>query len=300
MKDEFAGLMKKRAGLEDQFKASLKLINDARGTTDTPSSFNTETMRKYRDTVLTLEKALDNHPRILALQELYDVAQTDRVAVSRQQANILDGWRAARDSHRKQLEDALHAADTAAEAERQQLLQKAGVKDPRMLSPEDLKLFHAAGQRFSAANAAAKDAYKLASDLQAEKKAREKDGSATRFEELNARDTELQQAQAQFKKQMLQLRTELRTSDAAIAQLQAAAVETSQAHLVAMESRPEVAAAQKFIDGCDSIRADIDRRARILRKAILAKDSGYKADLDKQAAAGGLAQVGEDFWNAEG
>jgi hypothetical protein len=37
-----------------------------------------------------------------------------------------------------------------------------------------------------------------------------------------------------------------------------------------------------------------------LRKAILDKEPEYKSVLDRQAAVGGLAQVGQDFWNEGG
>jgi len=67
-----------------------------------------------------------------------------------------------------------------------------------------------------------------------------------------------------------------------------------------MEAQPEVAAARKFLGEVDALRAVIDQRARVLRKAILAAEPAYKPTMDQQAIPGGLAQVGEDFWNVEG
>jgi len=96
---------------------------------------------------------------------------------------------------------------------------------------------------------------------------------------------------------MIRVRTELRASDIEIAKLQSASAEASQKHLAAMDARPEVAAARAFVENVDKMRAEIDKRARVLRKAILAKDPECKAVLNQQTIPAGLALVGEGFWN---
>jgi len=64
-----------------------------------------------------------------------------------------------------------------------------------------------------------------------------------------------------------------------------------------MDAIPDVAEAHAFIRSVNTVRGDIDRQARVLRRAILAEDPACKADLDKLAQAAGLALAGDDFWD---
>jgi len=192
MKDEFADLMKKRAGLEVQCRESVARINESRSTIDRTVGANTPTALKYRETVLNLEKALDAHPRILELQGLYDVAQTDKVAVSREQANILDAWQAARTKKDKDFGAEIEAAGKKAEAARHALLQQAGVKDVNKLSKDDQKRFWQIHSQYTNEMAGIQVANVKAGKKLVEMTDPAKDETAKQFEAFNARYKEIE------------------------------------------------------------------------------------------------------------
>lgn len=292
MKDEFATLMKKRAGLGEKCRASQLCINASRSATDQ----STETARAYRRAAQATEQALDAHPDIIELQKQFDAAQTEKVEVSRQQAVILDAWHNDEEQKADQIKAMFVEADTAAAEARDAIFKKAGVTDPRKFSDADRRLYQEVGVRFSNEVVRVQNAKALTMGAEVLRAARVQDGSTQRFEESNARYQELERKQADLTAAMLKLRTSLRTDDAVVAKAQRAALEASQKHVVAMDATPEVARARAFLADVNKLRVDIDKQARVLRKAILEKDSEYREILDKQAIAGGLALVGEDFW----
>jgi hypothetical protein len=298
-KDEFAKLMRQRLGLLEQSEQSMRVISAARNTTDGGAGARSETGIRYREAVLATEKALDWHPRIKALQELYDVAQTDKVAVSRLQSAIVDAWRDERTDRETRLNKRLSEAGENMEAAAREIRKQAGVKDARNLPESDQKRIEELRIAYTSEVAAIKFEATNKTDAASVEAAREKDGSTARFGELNARYKELEQTQADLKARMARLRDELRKSDPAIAKLERAAYEASQKHVTAMDANPDVAAAQKFLETVDEERVKIDKRVRVLRRAILSKDPESRTMLDRQAESGGLALVGEDFWKEE-
>ena len=296
MKDEFAALMRQRAGLDTRFQESVNRINSARSTAGAGVGTGTATARAYREAVQVVERALDGHPKVKAQQARYDAVQKEAFEVSRQQAAILDEWQAERERRARQLDAALAEAGGKAAGAQRSMFKKAGVKDPEKLSQGDRKALKEAMVRYTNEVAAAKGVYAHASGTNAVQEAHAKDGSAKRFEEAGARLQELEQKQAGLNGEMMQLREELRQSDPVIAPLQRAAVEASRSHVVAMDARPDVAGARAFVTDVNKLRLNIDARARVLRKAILSQEPEYKPDLDRQATAGGLYLAGDDFW----
>lgn len=298
MKDEFATLMKKRAGIAARVGESMARINAARSMLTTNPQANTESAKRYRDAAARVEAALDQHPRIKTLQEQYDVAQTQKVALSKQKADVITTWRKGRLERMAKHKAAVEQAGSKAEDARAEILKQAGAKQYNELSGTDQARYLDVEKAWTNELAAAKAAL---GDVQTiEKSEREKDGSMKRYSELDEGYKALETRQSEIRAQIGQLRGSLRKSDPAIAALQQAAAEASHAHVAALDSDPEVAAARKFIEGADRMRADIDVRARVLRKAILGKDAEYRKTLDAQAASGGLAEAGEDFWKVGG
>ena len=296
MKDEFAALMKQRAGLDARFEESVNRINSARSTAGAGVGTGTGTARAYREAVQVVESALDVHPRVKALQARYDAVQKERVEVSRQQAEILDAWRREKEAQARQLDVALAEAGKKVAGTQRAMFKKDGVKDPEKLPESDRKALKEMMARYTNEVAGAQAVYAQESLTNAVQEAHAKDGSAKRFDEAGARYQALEQKQAGINGEMMQLREELRKSDPAIAPLQRAAVEASRRHVVAMDAQPEVAGARMFVTNINKLRVNIDARARVLRKAILSQEPEYKPDLDRQAMAGGLYLVGDDFW----
>jgi chromosome segregation ATPase len=298
MKEEFALLMKKRAAVAEQCRESQACIHASRSMLASNPQANSETGRRYRESAMAVERALDAHPQIVALQEQYVVAQTQKVAVSSQKAELMSAWRKARGEREQKSRAAIEQAGAKAGEARKDLFKQAGVGEYAKLSEVDQKRFIAIEDQWNKEVAAIKTAKEsLAAD---EKTERERDGSAKRLADLEEQYKALESRQAECKAQINALRTSLRKSDPGIAALQAAAVETTHAHMVAIEATPDVARAKAFLDSADGLQSALDVRARALRKAILAKDPEYRKVLDGQAAPAGLALVGEDFWLQEG
>lgn len=296
MKVEFAALMNERAGLSKTVQESQKTIREVRSTTGAGAGRNSATGLAYREAAQRLEKAIDEHPRIKRLQEQHAEAQAKQVDISRQQAVILNAWNQAKVERSKQL-NALNAAAVAkAEAARQAILKQAGENEVGNLSEADRVKVKESHRRMTNELAIARADYARVSATNAILAAREADGSAARFEEINTQHAEIEREKSRLQADMMRLRKTLRTDDPEIAKLQQAAIETSQAHVATQDARPDVAAAHAAVNGVNARRGDIDARARVLRQAILREDAACKAELDKQSAAAGLALVGEDFW----
>jgi hypothetical protein len=301
MKTEFSALMQQRAGLKERARACSALIAAARRTDSSRAPHaNDPTAVRFREAAQAVERALDAHPRILALQALYNVAETDKVAVSKQQSRILDAWQDQTQREHEQMNDAMRAADQKAQTARQAIFEQAGVKRIAGLSPEDQRRMAVIQTLFTNEIAQIKHQYTMLASTTYVAQARQADGSSERFEACNTRYEELARQQDEIKKQQLALRTSLRKEDPAIASRQAAAVEASRLHQVAVLALPEVAEARAFLDGVDAQCAVLDRQARVLRKTILAAEPAYGTVLEQQAAAAGLAMAGEEFWNVQG
>jgi hypothetical protein len=300
MTDEFGELMLKRGDLLRKAGASRKLIVDKRRTQPgSGSGAKTETASKYREATLAVEKALDEHPRIKAMQAEHDVLQSNKVEISRQQADIVDVWQNARKAVRQEEASARTAAEDRAQATWNGLLKAAGVRDMRKLSEPDQKAYREVHVQLTNELAGIKAKYGPLLGPEAERLAREKDGSEQRFSEATAKYEELTRQQADLKAQMTKVRTELRKSDPAVAALQGAAYQAADEHRRVAESDPEVVAARAFLDSVEPARNEIDARVRVLRRSILAVEPASRSMLDKQAAVGGLALEGEDFWKID-
>jgi|GEM_PF-1389201 len=296
-KDAFAALMKTRAGLAERARESQKIIREARDTTGQSAGRNSATGAAYREAAKRVEKALDEHPRIKGVQEKIDEAQAEKVAVSRQLAEISDARNNARKGAHKQFNTAVAEASASAEEARQALLKQAGVSDLNQLSEADQRQYREIHSRLTNELAIAKAALAQASATNDVPAGPEQGDVTTRFEEVKARLTEIEREQAKRKTELMQLRKTLRTEDPAISSLQEAAREATRTHASTMDAIPDVAEAHAFIRSVNTVRGDIDRQARVLRRAILAEDPACKADLDKLAQAAGLALAGDDFWD---
>ena len=296
MKVEFAALMNERTGLSKKVQESQKIISEVRSTTGAGAGRNSATGLAYREAAQRLEKAIDEHPRIKRLQEQHAEAQAKQVEIAKQQAVILDAWNQAKVARSKQFTAANAQAVANAEAARQAILKQAGEKEVGNLSEADRIKVKESHRRMTNELAIARADYTRVSATNAVQAAREADGSAARFQEINARHAEIERERSGIQDEMMRLRTTLRTSDPEIAKLQQAAREASQAHVATQDARPEVVAARVFITDVNTRREAIDTRARVLRQAILTGDPECKADLDKLSAAAGLNQAGEDFW----
>lgn len=291
MKIEFAMLMNERAGLAKKVQESQKIISEARATTGSDA-----TSSAYREAVQRVEQALDEHPKIKRILARHAEAQAEQADISRQQAVILDAWNQAKVERSQEFKAASEQAVAKAETERQAILKQAGAKEVGKLSEADRLKVKEIHQRMTNELAIARADYTRVSATNAVQAAREADGSAARFQEINARHAEIERERSGIQDEMMRLRTTLRTSDQEIAKLQQAAREASQAHVATQDARPEVVAARVFITDVNTRREAIDTRARVLRQAILTGDPECKADLDKLSAAAGLNQAGEDFW----
>ena len=295
-KDKFAALMSERAALAGRARVSSRTITTARSTTGRSAA--TASGQAYRTAALRVEQALNEHPRIKALQEQYDAVHQEKLTFSREQSTFLTERRQARKAQAQQLNTRLVDVNQRAERDRAALLKKAKAKTMNELSPREQKRWQKIQARATSDIAKAREAYAQASDDTAAGDADDPDSFAAQLASFNTQYKAIEQNQADLKAVMLRLRTTLRSGDPAIAALQLAAREASQAHVVRMDARPDVVAARTFLRRIAILRAEIDTQARPLRQAILKADPDYKPELDKQAASGGLAQVGENFWTS--
>jgi hypothetical protein len=307
MKDEFAALMKKRAGIEEKVRESMERIGSARSTTGDSPSANSATAKRYRDAAMAVEKALDKHPQIVALHAEIETIQKEKVELSMQQGEVIGAWKKALEEKQGGFRKMVEKVQADAEAARQVIYKRAGVTFVSGKAKEEFaKLSDADNRELEeitkqvgknlVALAAERTEDKFVEELKEE---HEKDGSAKRFEELTGQVKALDAKQGEVRAQKGALRASLRESDPAIAALQGVAFQASQEHLVAAETAPETVAAKKFIAGAEREKAQLDRQARALRKTILAREPEYKNVMDRQAFMAGL-KVDESFWKIEG
>jgi hypothetical protein len=307
MKEEFAGLMKKRAELGEQYRQGLSSMAESRSMQAGNQFANSETGTKYREATLRVERALDEHPQIKALQMEYDVAQTQKVAVSKEKGEVLAAWRKSANAEESEYRAKVEAAKQKSATAKGDLFKSIGLtgesnqgKNARELTEAETNRLMAIQDQLMKELNALKDDRDAVKRKAREQEAHEKDGSAKKYAELVEQYKALEARQADLKSGMGALRGSLRKSDSAIAALAAEAAGASQAHLVAVDASSQVAGARQIVLGFGKAQGDIDKRARFLRRAILAKDAESKATLDAQASAGGLGQVSEDFWKIEG
>jgi hypothetical protein len=297
-KDRFAALMAERAALAERAGASSRTISTARSTTGQRGGAATASAQAYRAAALRVEQALNEHPRIKELQGQYDAAQEEKIAFSQEQSTFLTERRHARKAQTQELNARLAEANKRAERDRAALLKKAKAKNLDELTPREQKRWQKIHARTVSDIAKARAAYAQASTDTAAGDADDPDSFSAQLAAFNRQYKAFEQKQADLKAAMLRLRKTLRRDDPSIAALQLAAQEASQAHVVRMDARPDVVAARAFLRRIAILRAEIDKQARPLRQAILKADPDYKPKLDKQAARGGLAQVGENFWTS--
>ncbi len=297
MKKAFTELMQERAGLAARAQASRRTIIQSRRTSGRTSS--SPTARAYREAVFRVAEALNKHPRIVALQEQIDAVQEEKLVVSREQARLSDAMHEARQAPFREKEAALQKMDRQAGADRAALLKEAGVKDHSELSGRYLDRYRAIYSHFTNAVAsinAAHDDAKTRVDETAAKLAGLSGSFSDEIDVLKEQYLELEGRQQALRAEIGRLRTTLRKTDSEIVSLQQKARESSRAHVTAADSEPAVAEARDFLRNVNALRGEIDRRARQLRRSILAEDPECKPELNKQSAAGGLALVGEEFW----
>ncbi len=297
MVESFALLMQERASLGESARESLATIRQARAASGPGANINTPTAHAYRQAVREVEKALDAHPQVVAFQEQIDALQAERVEIAKEQEVVLEAWHTERLERYTLFNAAVRQAMDTYLEKRQDLLSRAGASSARNLSGSFADEYQ---ELFSARTNAlvfARDTMARVSDPETIRQSREADGSQAVFDAANERYGDLDEAQDGLRSQMLALRARLRTSDPEIARLVAHAQAASQAHLVAVASAEPVQSAHAFVETVHEVRSEIDRRARHLRRAILAEEPEREPELEKWADVGGLRLATEEFWH---
>jgi chromosome segregation ATPase len=307
LKAEFASLMDKRAALNRRFEESMSRLSEMRDTTGTGSGANSDTAKAYRAAAMAVERALDEHPQVKALQDEMTSLRNERFELSKAQGTEIEAWRKAREDRYAGVWTLVEKAKADAEAAKMQVYKRAGLslasdrikEDAEKLTSSDQKEIEEIGRNLLRQLAAIRQVHssdKIEEELE---NARKEDGSQERFAALSSQSKALDAREADIRRRMGALRDSLRESDPTMATLQSAAFRASQKHVIAADAAPAAADARKFISEAARLKEDIDRQARLLRKAIIEKDPGYRRELERQASSAGLA-ADEAFWTIEG
>jgi hypothetical protein len=286
MKQDFATLMKRRAGLVEQCKDSTLRMNALRNAKIANPDSSSEEGRICLLAASKVDAALDEHAEVKALQVKWDAAQTQKVAVASKRAEALNEWQNARARKMQGHKDAVDRANRKADEAKRALLAKAGVKTQQELADADKISFAKIDVVWRQEVKDASDA--LSRLTSSDMAARENDEVWKRFSALDAEYKAMETAQKELKGKIGALRASHRRNDPAIAALQQKAADARAAYVVAVDASQEQVSGRRFIENAQLMRDDIDRRANALRKAILEKDPAYKAALDEQGAAAGF------------
>ncbi len=293
LKKQFADLMAERAGLHKQAQESTRVIQDSRRKAQ--SSGNKGEGLEYRKALKRVADAVESHPRMKELKLQYDEIQQEKVAFAKEKSDFLRERRQSKKTQDDKYAHQLSEVNKQFRQERSALLKRAGVKAIDELGESEQKEYQQIYSRLTNEIAQAKSA--RAQGMEEIEQADEgDDGYKAKLEELNAGYKDFEQRQAELKVQMEVLRSSLRRNDPEIVKLQDEARKSSREFIKKNEAKPEVKEAREFLRRVNMLRASIDKQARVLRQAILAEDPECKEELDRQATAGGLALVGEDFW----
>jgi hypothetical protein len=305
LKDEFAALMKRRAGVVVQARQSMSRINAAKDIKTRNPLARTETAVKYREAAAKVDRAIDESAQYKALKAVYDDLQRQKVELSATNGTANELVLKLEDARNARYKAMIEETKKKSYEAKKAVLDRAGIKDVAGARGRDATpIPDAVEQELRAIS------LKLTRDLGAIVTAQDKGESTeeeTRalaearknFEETSARYKDLESAQAEVSNKMKMLRGSLRKTDPAIAALQKEAVEASRAHAIAVESTPEAASARAAIEGSSQVIAEIDRQAAALWRKITAKDPAQKEHIEKLAAAADLVMTSEEWQAAE-
>ncbi len=286
---EFAQLIGARTHMVAGVHARMETIMAARATAgDGAQGHKTATGQAYRQAALAVEAALDAHPDVQALQAQVDALQEQIGEQSREQAGILDQWRAASRSVRSDFDAAVYRlSQEAAEAQRA-LLKAEDARSPAQLTASGQQRYQEIQSTLTNAVAQVATDFQQSSTAEAFEARREADGSGARFDELNAEMASIRSQQDALKQAMQARRDALRTQSPAIAALQEAARVASHQHLTAVQERPDVAEALAWVEGAEERQRELDARAYALYDQISTEFPDLRDELDALARQGGL------------
>jgi hypothetical protein len=286
MKQEFATLMKRRAGVVEQCKDSTLRMNALRNAKLANTDSSMEEGRLLLFASSKVEAALDEQADVKALQAKWDAAQTQKVVEAKARAEALGAWRNARAKKMQVHKDAIDLANRKAEESKRALLAQAGVKTQQELPEADKAKFVEIENLWKKDVKEASDA--MTRLVSRDVASRESDEEWKRFSALDAECKAIENTQRDLKGKLGALRASLKKSDQAIAALQQKVADARAAYVAAVDGSQEQVAGRRFIENAQKMRDEIDDRANTLRRAILEKDPEYKPTLDGQAKAGGL------------
>lgn len=293
-KAEFIGVMQARAEFVEKVRLSMAKIKAARATAGPDAQgHHTATGRAYREAVLAVEAALDDHPRLQALQAQYDALQEQKREHSNEMAGILDGWRLAHSSAARDYDAAVARLSQDAWREQQALLTAEDARSPGRLSAAGQQRYQDVQSALTNALAEVTATFQQATSETGLQARREADGASERFEALTGELKEINAQQDGLKQEMHAARDALRTQAPGIAALQEQARTASHRHLKATQARPDVAEALAWVQGAGARQRDLDEQAYALYASISSEYPDLRDELDGLARQGGLVLTGE-------
>jgi len=287
--EEFEAVLAQREALRAKEADAVRSIQLARATAgEGARGFHTPTGQAYRQAVLDVEKGLDAHPEIAALQAQHDVLQERVLEISNERAAILTGWRAARDAERARFNASMQAQMQAAWEEQRALLEAARARSPAQLPEASKARYREIQSALTNTLAEARAEFVVSISAEGQRARRVEDGTSERFERLNEEHASIQAQQKALQEQMQVQRDRLRKQDAGIAALQQDALAASREHLQAMEMRPEVVKARAWLGEYPAKMQDLTTQAYALYVRIIHLAPDLQDDLLALAREGNL------------
>ena len=289
---EFAALMSERTNMFEKVRLQMETVTAAKATAGA-AGVQTATGRAYRDAVLAVEAALDAHPEIQSLQAQVDTLQKLLVEQSREMAGILDAWRVARRTVRKDYDAAVARLSQDAVKAQRELLEAENARSPGRLTPAGQQRYQDVQSALTNSLAEITATFQKASSEEGFQALRAADGSDKRFEDLSAALKQMNSQQDALKHAMQARRDALRTTSPDIVALQEQARSASHRHMAAIQARPDVAQALAWVKGADARQRDFDEQATVLYGSILSEYPDLRDELDAFARQGGLVLTEE-------
>jgi hypothetical protein len=298
---EFAELMHARMDAAEKTRASLETLAAARATSGVGAKgAETATGQAYRKAALAVEAALDAHPDIQALQAQHDELQEQKRERSKEMAAILDAWRSAQRSSRRDFDSTVQRLSEDIIKQQQALLKSGSAKSPAQLSSADKQRYQELQATLTNTLTEAASSFRQSITPEAVQAQREADGSRKQFDALKAELAEIELKQGELKKVMLARRDALRVGASEIAALQEAARAASHTHAMAAQARPEVAQALAWVREDEARQRTSGEQAYALYNSILSEFPDLREDLDALARQGGLVLAGQGIRMASG
>ncbi len=300
-KTEFAELMKARMDCNEKTRSSLAMVKAARATSGLGAQgTHTATGQAYREAALAVEAALDAHPELQALQAQHDELQEQKLERSTAVAAILDAWKTAQRSLRRDYNAAVFRLSQDVMQQQQALLKSEDAHSPGRLSSAGQQRYQDLQAMLTNSLAGVSATFKQSispEDVQAK---READGSRARLDALNAELGDMESKQVALKQAMQARRDALRVQSPEIASLQEAARLASHEHVQAAQGRPEVAKALAWVKEAEALQRERDKQAYGLYNRILREFPDLRDELDALAKQGGLDLTGGAIRMASG